>query len=310
MNKIFYDKDKLIGKQGGLTESVFFMPFENSEIYQEGGANKNRFDKVIKNGKKLIGFSNKNEADFWIYPYKWNGENEYYKKLLSDAKNNEKKIIVLYNDDNEAPLNLDKESVIVFRTSLNRINPCENEFAFPAFCSDFFDNGFFIEKKHNQMTIGFCGQALIPIRRIAIQKARKIDFLQNDFILRKGFWAPEIVDKNTARKQYIDNLKHNLFNVCARGAGNFSYRFYETFMMGRIPVFIDTNQKLPFENIIDYNKQCIIIKEEEINEMGFIIKNWILNKKDLYLTQKENRKIWEEYLSPYGWLKNFKKEIE
>ena len=44
----------------------------------------------------------------------------------------------------------------------------------------------------------------------------------------------------------MKNLRDNCFNVCMRGAGNFSYRLYETMMMGRIPIIINSDQVFPF----------------------------------------------------------------
>ena len=59
--------------------------------------------------------------------------------------------------------------------------------------------------------------------------------------------------KDEARIDYLLNLINNAFTICIRGAGNFSYRLYETLMMGRIPLIINTNQVFPFENIINYD---------------------------------------------------------
>jgi hypothetical protein len=99
--------------------------------------------------------------------------------------------------------------------------------------------------------------------------------------------------------------------VCARGAGNFSYRLYETMMMGRIPIIIDTDQCFPFDNILQYNEFCVIIDYTEIESAEQKIKEW-LNKKsesEIEQIQNINRNVWETYMSPHGWLQEFHKEI-
>jgi hypothetical protein len=97
-----------------------------------------------------------------------------------------------------------------------------------------------------------------------------------------------------------------------RGAGNFSYRFFETMMMGRIPIIIDSDQVFPFEDILNYDDFSIRVSDSEIGNISNIINNWMMNKsdKDLENIQRNNRQIWIDYLSPIGWIKNFNKEIE
>ena len=52
-----------------------------------------------------------------------------------------------------------------------------------------------------------------------------------------------------ARTGYVENLVASDYVLCARGAGNFSYRLYETLSCGRIPVFVDTDCVLPHEDV-------------------------------------------------------------
>ena len=47
-------------------------------------------------------------------------------------------------------------------------------------------------------------------------------------------------------------------------------RLYETLCLGRIPLLINTDCILPFENIIDW-KLCLWVDENDINKIGQII---------------------------------------
>ena len=53
------------------------------------------------------------------------------------------------------------------------------------------------------------------------------------------------------------------FVICNRGAGNFCMRLYQTLAFGRIPLLLNTDMVLPFEDIIDYNNTFIIGNTED-----------------------------------------------
>ena len=77
-------------------------------------------------------------------------------------------------------------------------------------------------------------------------------------------------------------------------------------MMGRIPIIIDSDLVLPFEGLIDWERCSVFIKD--VNSMVRNIENFYLNN-NLFEIQKNNRKIWENYLSPIGVIKNFHKVL-
>ena len=59
------------------------------------------------------------------------------------------------------------------------------------------------------------------------------------------------------QQEYFDTINNNAFTVCSRGAGNYSIRFYETLRSGRIPVLLDSDMVLPFEEDIDLPDEII-----------------------------------------------------
>ena len=90
---------------------------------------------------------------------------------------------------------------------------------------------------------------------------------------------------------------------CNRGYGNFSYRFYETLMMGRIPLLIDSDCVYPFEEEININDFCLVIDEKDISEDYLInkIKEYYTNN-NLLEIQKKCRQVWEKYYSSFGFV--------
>lgn len=305
--KIYYERKSF--RNSNISEVIFCMPFELKDNFQDTDVNNNRFGEIIKNEENIIEFSNIETCDYVIIPYQWNKRDHQTLDLITYAKQHNKKIIGLHNSDfNSEHINIDEG--YLFSTALNRSTKQSNEFSFPAFTGDFFKDNYLIDNE-SQKTIGFCGGITHNLRNKALSELNKNKDFKKNFIIRKGFWAPEI-SKTQAREEYMTHLNDNCFNLCVRGAGNFSYRLYETMMMGRIPIIVDSDQVFPFENILNYNDFSITLFENNINEINEKISLWLKNKtvEDIINIQKLNRNIWLEYMSPTGFLKNIKKEIE
>jgi len=310
--KIHYNKEYFKRRKGALTESIFCIPFENKENFNEEDFENDRFGRVMREGKDHLELTNLEDCDYVVIPYKWDGRTSQNMNIITEANKNGKKVIVLHNDDFAPLQKILPEEGYMFTTTLEKTSRKINEFSFPAFCGDFFHDfgGNYIADKFSQKSIGFCGAITHQVRADALNKIHSIKNFEKNFIIRKGFWAPEVT-RNVARQQYFDNMKDNCFIVCMRGAGNFSYRLYETMMMGRIPIIIDSKQSFPFENILNYNNFSIIIPHDKVTDSELIINEWLSNKttQDLIDIQHKNRDIWLNYMSPLGWIKSFGKEL-
>ena len=84
-----------------------------------------------------------------------------------------------------------------------------------------------------------------------------------------------------------------------RGAGNFSYRFYEALSFGRIPILIDTDTLLPLQTKIEWSEHIIIL-DNNINSISQI-KDKIENAN---ISMVNNRILWEKYFTPQGFARN------
>ncbi len=106
------------------------------------------------------------------------------------------------------------------------------------------------------------------------------------------------------RDQYFNNMMEADYVLCSRGHGNFSFRFYEAMACGRIPVFINTNTALPFDDILPWKRYCVWIDESEISRADKIIADFHdqLTDDEFRQLQLDCRQRWEEYLSPEGYL--------
>lgn len=262
-----------------------------------------RFKNVDKN--HFIYVNKIEDCDFVVLPFKWRGLDEITRIILNDCISNGKKVLIFYNDDNDGNIPINENLGLIFRTSFYKSNKKVNEFALPPFFSDDFSNNY-IPIKDIKLSVGFCGFNHFQ-RQEALNYMRSKNEIETDFIIRKGFWGGGL-DKETAILEFNKNLEKNLFGFTSRGAGNFSYRFYQILSMGRIPIFLNTDSVLPFEDNIDYTKHSLIVDVSEINILGEKIINYYKEKnlEELYEIQKNNRKLYEDYLSPNGFLKNIK----
>lgn len=298
LNKDFLNLNDL----NGFTEIFLLVPFLSDEIYFTnlqkiiGPHNEGLYTKQFFTGKKLIQNSNIETCRYSLLPFKYNNNDSRVKDIVKNAKNNNKQVLAFYNDDNTDSLEFDS-NVILFRTSLYKTRQKNNERVFPALVPDHFNKDYIC----NKQGISFCG-CLTQIRLEVIESINKLN-LQTNFIIRSGFWAPEVKSKIKARQEYNNNLLNNRYSLCIRGAGNFSYRFYEALSFGRIPILLDTDVALPFSNSIDWSKHIIVIKQEDILKLPDLLKT---DTRCMHT----NRKLWEEYFSVEGYTQNFIKDID
>lgn len=300
LNKHLLNNNDVITCANFGGQDVFLLiPFLSEELYYNvflphlGTHNESLYTKWFYSGKKHINHTEIKNCDYSILPFKYNKLDERVNQTCHEARVHNKKVIAFFTDDSDEIYNL-PDNLLLFRTSLNCSNN-KKDYVMPALHPDHFSG--FNEYKNK---IGFCGQ-LTRLRQFIINKIKQTN-IETDFIFRQGFWAPEVGSKIKARKQYYENLLDNRYALCIRGAGNFSFRFYEALCFGRIPILIDTDTALPFERIIDWEKHIIKIKENELADLPNIIKNDTR-------CMEGNRKLWETYFSVEGYAKNFIKEL-
>jgi hypothetical protein len=119
--------------------------------------------------------------------------------------------------------------------------------------------------------------------------------VKTDFIYREKYKGGFKNQEDKEKSIFFQNIQQNPYIFCLRGAGNFSVRFYETLAMGRIPFVIDTDFRLPLNQIIDWQKHCVIASEKNVvDTLVTFHKN--ITSQDFIQLQKDNRKLWLEFL--------------
>jgi hypothetical protein len=150
-------------------------------------------------------------------------------------------------------------------------------------------------------------------RALVLNSFKQSTTIVTNFIYRKhyrgGAVNQEMREQTTL--EYYNNIKNSDYVVCVRGAGNFSVRLYETLMMGRIPIFVNTDCLLPFENRIDWRKHVVWVEWNNRKNIAQIVTDFHtqLSFEEFVHLQVQNRKLWKEILSVKGMLELISNDI-
>lgn len=258
----------------------------------------------------------------------------YCSELQALAQQTNKQIIVFYYRDPSYALPV--KNAIVFRTSLLSSQRASNEFALPAFSEDFMPK---VQDKMNpwlakqeQPHIGFRGQAApfqlpltLQIKKSANQllaalgTTKKFNLHYNyGYMARRDAMIACMRNKkietsflNTThlakggsqyKSDFVESLYSNPYSLCVSGHGNYSYRLYETMSLGRIPVFVNTDCVLPFQEHVDWKKYVIWVPESDANKTDQILLDFHhqIHPDDFLTLQKNIRQFYVQYLTGKG----------
>ncbi|MAN26657.1 MULTISPECIES: exostosin domain-containing protein [Mesonia] len=155
-------------------------------------------------------------------------------------------------------------------------------------------------------------QAILSSTRLRanlLSKLSKSNLITDQFILRQKYRAgvKTKAEKEKTTHEFYQNINDSQYVLCVRGAGNFSVRFYETLMMGRIPVYIHTDGYLPLANKIDWKKHVVWVDGKNLNQVDKILGNFHrkIDEDQLLDLCKKNRELWEKHLTLDGFFKSY-----
>jgi len=219
---------------------------------------------------------------------------EYFKKLEHDLNLKNKKRLVFIILDNTTPFS-DLKNTLIFRTSLFKSKQLTYEQVMPIIWKKKL-SGVCYEPlpKTQKPKVGFCGCLHTNPYRKKVCDSIDPQLIEKNYILREKFQGSEIKDKTQRKEDFYNNIKETHFTLCPRGAGNFSIRFYQTLSCGRIPVLLDTDSVLPFENEIDWNN--LIVRIYDMNTINRKIIEYY-EKNDIVKKQEECYRIFQEYFT-------------
>lgn len=90
------------------------------------------------------------------------------------------------------------------------------------------------------------------------------------FFFDSGGWTPSV--NENLQQHFINITTDSKFALAPRGYGRGSFRFFECFQLGTIPIYLWNDVEwLPFQNIIDYSKLCISMHISQIHSLESIL---------------------------------------
>lgn len=359
-------------------EKIERIPFLNPILWNYGWKSDNTWfyskDQKLEwteKWKNLLMFTCVEECDYIVFPIDF--KIDYISLLERYArfwKKYGKKVLVFYYNDCELPIPNLYDNIIVFRTSMNDLNP-DNEFFMPWFPNDLWKE-YGIDYKSDLKDIStwyvwygwyyntwsylmyllaetkffFIEKTFLWnwIYKIVINKSRNMWYLRKgllDFLWRKWIIKnPEnfndtflyliccfnkwkiyrsktikqikrskirffFIEKNKYftpwednKKDYVSIIKKCTFPLAIRWDWNYSYRLYEIMSLWKIPLFIDTKCRLPFDKEINYKNMFIWVPFDDIKNIDYYVDNYLLkNKNRLDEIQKNIRDIYENYFT-------------
>lgn len=287
-----------------------------------------RFDEYMENASSLFEMSSKEEADLFVLPFDFSFDDEVsliIQRFLNEARQFGKKTLIFYNADDDRPIQL--QDAIIFRTSFYLSKRAINEYAFPGWSVDFlkkYSGGKLLPRRFDSKpSVGYCGyvdfiqlslkdrlKRLIgksnahpweKLRGRAVRKILADQKLRSEIVIRNGFWASGMEDKFRARQEYAENMIASDYAICCRGGGNFSYRQYEAMSLGRIPVFINTDNVLPWMEEIPWKKIMVWVETTDVDQVSQrILAFHGEHQHDFESLQSQIRSWYESHLSPLG----------
>ncbi|MCU0354132.1 MAG: glycosyltransferase family 47 protein, partial [Cytophagales bacterium] len=108
-------------------------------------------------------------------------------------------------------------------------------------------------------------------RQRVLQAVRGASNLCSHLVERGNLFSFSDSDKAKARAEFLQAVQDNAYMLCMRGDANSDFRTWEVLSAGRIPVIVDTKQKLPHLEGMRWEDFCVFVPPTELNRIGEII---------------------------------------
>ena len=268
-NPLFYCKNK-----------DTYPPFKNGLYLEEYFLKKITSENPLVKRKYIPALWTNFQIEGWFEYKKHEMQAELNKWILDNPSENGYFTIAQYDDGPK--LNI-PENTIVY-------GACSGNIPIPLIYQDINNTLINIPKKKFSEKINLCsfiGNITSNHIKPNVREVMKNVFEKNPkFVFyNSGGWTP-CVNVNL-QKIFINTTIDSKFSLAPRGYGRGSFRFFECFQLGTIPVYIWNDiEWLPFKNVIDYSRLCISIHISQINN---------LEKKLESITEEEYNNMFNYY---------------
>jgi hypothetical protein len=347
--KIYADRSHYRAEHRGLLASILRpywkdFPFTDEERARDYGQQVRQYLIVDSPDEADIGVL----PMHWVHYYQ-TGTLAQAVAFINSVKAKGKPVVTENSGDYSVPLPVD--DVYLFQANCYKSRRHPHEYALPVFIRDLLqelgEEAISIHPRHETPLIGFCGQAYDPMWRKAVKplsiayrnlkfhlklthfephalypptflRSRVLSILEQsdkvrtNFVKRMYYRGGNEKSKEQLRQEFLNNIQDTDYTICIRGTGNFSQRLYEVLALGRIPIFIDTDSILPFDDVIDWRSHCIWVKPAELELLPEKVSEFhnALDASEFADLQRRCRELWEDRLSFSGFFTHFGEHLE
>lgn len=151
-----------------------------------------------------------------------------------------------------------------------------------------------IETKDVEKTISasFVGSITHPVRDEMYQTLRDM----TDYVFRVKSWTPEVVEEDF--ESFTSIASRSKFLLCPRGYGLNSFRLYEAFQLGCVPVIITDKFFLPWQDELYWPDFSVLITRNNIENIHFVLDN--VTESDYNNMLSNGQKLYKEYFTLEG----------
>lgn len=319
---IFSDRDAV---PRGVPWIPLLVPFWGIPETEAAHLDGNRFEELAARGREFLELVPMREAEIVVAPVEWGSDaaNGAVRRIVEEAGAEGKPCVVWSNSDSEAELPI--TGATVFRTSIRRSRRQPHEFALPGWSADLLmERAGGVEPRpwRERPTVGYTGyvdwsrvgdlprhavRRLLrgrhpgaAVRGAAVRALSRARGVETRFRIREGCLTGSA--PSAQRLEYVEAILGSDYSLVARGGGNFSYRLYEVLSCGRIPIFVDTDCVLPFDDRIDWRRLLCWVDERDVGRIEDRVLEFhhALGRNGFEERQREVRRLWEEALCPLG----------
>jgi glycosyltransferase involved in cell wall biosynthesis len=106
------------------------------------------------------------------------------------------------------------------------------------------------------------------IRALAVLKRSPLVILNlKERASFSGSAKTAVADMRRLRQELADTVLESDYCLDVRGDANDSTRLFEVLSLGRIPVLLDTERRLPFSDMLDYKEFCLTVDFRDIKKL-------------------------------------------
>ena len=238
-----------------------YPPFKNGMYLEEYFLKKMMNENIVTKRKYIPALWTNFQIEGWFHHKKKEMQHYLDEWIKNNPSENGYFIVVQYDD---GPMLEMPDNTIIY-------GACSGNIPIPLIYEDInntllsYPNKCFNEKSILCSFVGniTSNQIMPNVRQIIFENFNNNS---NFKMINSGGWTPT-VNKNL-QDIFINITIDSKFALAPRGYGRGSFRFFECFQLGTIPIYIwnDINW-LPFQDSIEYSRLCICIHVSEIHNL-------------------------------------------